>query len=69
MLNKIQLYFSSVGGIMLIPIQIDFNKISKALSGSLEMVKQTQSVPLSALQQLESAQKQLQKALTYKLSR
>lgn len=51
------------------PLQTDFNKISRALSVSLEMVKQAQSVPLSALQQLELAQKQLQQALTYNLSR
>ncbi|MDF2903055.1 MAG: hypothetical protein K0S25_693 [Bacillus sp. (in: firmicutes)] len=53
----------------MVPIQIDFNKISKALTESLEMVKQMQSVPHSALEQIESAQKQLQQALTYKLSR
>lgn len=51
------------------PIQIDFNKISKALSISLETAKQAQSVPLASLEQIELAQKQLQEALTFNLSR
>ncbi len=51
------------------PSQIDFNKISQALSDSLEKVKQDQSVPLHALQQLELAQKQFQDAWSFNLSR
>lgn len=48
---------------------IDFDKISKALSGSLETVKQDQSVQETALQQIETAQEQLQQALSYNLQR
>lgn len=48
---------------------IDFDKISKALSGSLETAKQDQSVPETALQQIETAQEQLQQALSYNLQR
>lgn len=51
------------------PIQIDFIKISRALALSLETMKQSEKVPHFALLQLESAQKQLQEALYYNMSR
>jgi hypothetical protein len=51
------------------PLQIDFYKISQALSISLETAKQAGGIPHSSLEQIELAQKQLWDALSYNLSR
>jgi hypothetical protein len=47
---------------------INFPKISQALSGSIEAIKNEQGSSLEALNQLLNAQSELQQALSYSSS-
>lgn len=46
---------------------IDFNKISKALTESIETIQQDQTIPENVKQQIESAREQFQQALSFNL--
>ncbi|MBU8879045.1 hypothetical protein BGM26_08605 [Bacillus sp. FJAT-29790] len=47
---------------------IDFNKISRALTDTIEAVKDDNNFSNTALEQLENAQNELQQALSFSLS-
>ena len=47
---------------------IDFNKISQVLTDTLEVVKAEHDLSNTALQQLEYAQDELQRAMSFSLS-
>ncbi|MBY0122644.1 hypothetical protein [Bacillus sp. S/N-304-OC-R1] len=47
---------------------IDFNKISQVLSNTIEAVKEDQNLSSVAIEQLQTAQNELQQAMTFSIS-
>ena len=47
---------------------VDFNKISQALTDTIEVIKSEQDLAASVLEDLENAKNELQQAMSYSLS-
>lgn len=50
------------------PFQVDFHKIAQALELTKQTMKGEETIPPSAIKQLETAQKQYEEALYYNIT-